>query len=315
MTMKLACLFPGQGSHSIGMLAALAAQHPIVVATFTEASCVLGYDLWELVQHGSAAQLDQTEYTQPAMLVADVAVWRVWLQSDGLRPAALAGHSLGEYAALVCADSLTLADAVALVRERAQAMQAAVPPGIGSMAAVLGLEDEVVVQLCAQAAEDETVVAVNFNAPGQIVIAGHTAAVERASQLARAAGAKRVLALPVSVPAHTPLMQPVADLLAQRLAQCSLRAPLIPVWHNVDAAPHPDLGELRHALAVQVASPVRWTQTLQALHRQGITHCIECGPGKVLQGLTKRIVPDMPCYALGTPDILATVLEQLRGIS
>lgn len=308
--MAIAYFFPGQGSQSVGMLAGLADLHPVVRETFAEASAVLGYDLWHLTQQGPATQLDQTEYTQPAMLVADVAVWRAWRAVGGSEPAALAGHSLGEYAALVCAEALNLADAVRLVRLRAQAMQAAVPTGVGSMAAVLGLADAVVVELCTQAAQGEVVAAVNFNAPGQIVIAGHKAAVERASQLARTAGAKRVLPLAVSVPAHTTLMQPVVEILTAQLATCALQPPRWPVWHNVDATPHPEVTALRTTLAAQVARPVLWTQTVQALRQQGMLHSIECGPGKILQGLQKRIAPDMSCWPLGEPDSFHQAWEQ-----
>ncbi len=311
--MAVAYFFPGQGSQSVGMLAGLAHRYPVVGATFTEASAVLGYDLWQLVQQGPATQLDQTEYTQPAMLVADVAVWRAWRAAGGPDPVALAGHSLGEYAALVCAEALSLADAVRLVRLRAQAMQDAVPAGMGSMAAVLGLADAEIIALCAQAAQDEVVAAVNFNAPGQVVIAGHKAAVERAGQLARAAGAKRVLPLAVSVPAHTALMQPVVEVLAAQLASCRVQAPLWPVWHNVDAAPHPDVAGLCAALALQVARPVLWTQTVQALHQSGTDSSVECGPGKVLQGLQKRIAPTLPCWPLGDPDSFSHALEHYHA--
>ncbi len=284
----LAFVFPGQGSQSVGMLAELAAR-PQVVDTFQEASGVLGLDLWALVSGGPEAELNQTHNTQPAMLAAGVALWRVWEAEGGPTPALLAGHSLGEYTALVCAGALDFTAAVGLVAERGRLMQAAVPEGQGAMAAVLGLDDATVRAACAEAAQGEVVEAVNLNAPGQVVIAGGAAAVERAVGAAKARGAKRAVTLPVSVPSHCALMRPAAERLAERLAEVELRAPRIPVLHNADVAAHGDPAAIRDALVRQLHSPVRWVETLQAMAEQGVSLVVECGPGKVLAGLTKRI--------------------------
>jgi len=296
--MSLAFVFPGQGSQSVGMLAELAAAHPLVRDTFAEASSALGYDLWQLTQNGPADELNQTHITQPAMLTAGVAAWRVWQEKNGKAPEVMAGHSLGEYTALVCAGALTFADGVALVAERGRYMQEAVPAGTGAMAAILGLEDAQVVEACASAAQGQVVSAVNFNSPGQVVIAGHAAAVERAMEAAKAMGAKRALPLPVSVPSHCALMQPAADRLAQRLAGITLQMPQIPVINNVDvtAATTPDA--MRQALARQLHSPVRWVETVQKMAADGVDALVECGPGKVLVGLNKRIVKDMKTFAI-----------------
>ena len=306
---QLAMVFPGQGSQSVGMLAELGAGREIVTDTFREASTVLGYDLWALTQQGPVEELNQTDRTQPAMLSAGVAVWRAWREQGGTRPALLAGHSLGEYTALVCAGALDFTDAVALVAERGRRMQAAVPAGSGAMAAILGLEDAQVVELCQQAEEDEVVAAVNFNSPGQVVIAGSRAAVERAMALAKAAGAKRALPLPVSVPSHCSLMRPAAEAFAASLAQISLRAPEIPVLHNVDVQAHQDPDAIRAALAQQLYSPVRWVETIQAMGRRGIRHCLEMGPGKVLAGLNKRIDKELDTLAVYDSASLAAALK------
>jgi [acyl-carrier-protein] S-malonyltransferase len=305
---QLAMVFPGQGSQAVGMLAELGAGHDILLETFREASEVLGYDLWALCQQGPAEDLNQTDRTQPAMLAAGVAVWRVWCAQDGARPVLMAGHSLGEYSALVCAGALDFAEAVALVAERGQRMQAAVPAGVGAMAAILGLEDAQVIELCRQAEEGEVVAAVNFNSPGQVVIAGNHAAVERAMALAKTAGAKRALPLPVSVPSHCSLMQPAAEAFAASLARVSLRAPEIPVLHNVDVQAHHDPDAIRAALAQQLYSPVRWVETIQAMGRQGIHHCLEMGPGKVLAGLNKRIDKSIETLPVYDPASLAAAL-------
>lgn len=305
---QLAMVFPGQGSQSVGMLAALGAEHELVIDTFREAGTVLGYDLWQLVQEGPAEMLNQTDRTQPAMLAAGVAVWRAWIAAGGARPALMAGHSLGEYTALVCAGALDFTDAVALVAERGRRMQAAVPAGSGAMAAILGLEDEQVIELCRQAEEGEVVAAVNFNSPGQVVIAGNTAAVERAMALAKAAGAKRALPLPVSVPSHCSLMQPAAEAFAASLAGVEIKVPEIPVLHNVDVQAHPDPDAIRAALAQQLYSPVRWVETVQAMGRQGIHRCLEMGPGKVLAGLNKRIDKALDTQAVYDPASLAQAL-------
>jgi [acyl-carrier-protein] S-malonyltransferase len=306
---QLAMVFPGQGSQAVGMLAELAAGHELVAETFREASTVLGYDLWQLVQEGPADALNQTDRTQPAMLSAGVAVWRAWCEQGGARPALMAGHSLGEYTALVCAGALDFADAVALVAERGRRMQAAVPAGSGAMAAILGLEDAQVIELCRQAEEGEVVAAVNFNSPGQVVIAGNSAAVERAMALAKAAGAKRALPLPVSVPSHCNLMRPAAEAFADSLARVELRVPEIPVLHNVDVQSHPDPDAIRAALSEQLYRPVRWVETIQAMGRQGISRCLEMGPGKVLAGLNKRIEKELETRSVYDPASLAAALQ------
>lgn len=294
--MKTAFLFPGQGSQAVGMMNGLA-QFPEVKQTFDEASAALGEDLWKLVTEGPAETLNQTAYTQPAMLAADIATWRVYLAQGGAKPAALAGHSLGEIAALTAAGALDFADAVKLTRFRAEAMQNAVPEGVGAMAAVLGLDDDVVRAVCAEAAQGDVLEAVNLNSPGQVVIAGNKAAVERGMALAKEKGAKRALPLPVSVPSHSALMKPAADRFRAHLESVNLRAPEIPVLQNADVAAFSDPAQIKDALARQLHSPVRWVETVQALAAQGIEGCVECGPGKVLAGLSKRI-NDIPCVAL-----------------
>ena len=295
--MSIAFVFPGQGSQQIGMMEGFAA-HPIVQSTFAEASEILGDDLWNLVQQGPVDDLNLTRNTQPLMLTAGVAVWRAWQSVSGAVPAFLAGHSLGEYTALVAAGALDFSDAVPLVRFRAEAMQQAVAPGVGAMAAVVGGDDAAVADACREAAEGEVVEPVNFNAPGQIVIAGNKAAVERAIVAAKARGAKRALLLPVSAPFHSSLLKPAAERLAARLAQIEIRPPAIPVIHNVDVAKHAEPDAIRAALAQQAASPVRWTETIHALAKQGVTAVVECGPGKVLAGLTRRIDSSLNGYAL-----------------
>jgi [acyl-carrier-protein] S-malonyltransferase len=295
--MKLAFVFPGQGSQAVGMLADYAS-HPVVRATFDEASGVLGQDLWALVENGPAEALNQTVNTQPVMLAAGVAVWRAWIDAGGARPAVMAGHSLGEYSALVAAGALAFADALPLVRFRAQAMQDAVPAGVGAMAAILGLDDAGVAAACAEAAPGQCVEPVNYNAPSQVVIAGHREAVERAVAAAKARGAKRAMLLPVSAPFHSSLLKPAAERLAARLADTPIAAPAIPVLHNVDVQEKPLPDAIRAALAQQAASPVRWVQTVEAIAARGVTHVVECGPGKVLAGLNRRIAPDLQSYAL-----------------
>ncbi len=296
MIMKTAFLFPGQGSQSVGMMAGLA-QFLEVKQTFDEASAALGEDLWKLVTEGPAETLNQTTYTQPAMLAAGIATWRVYRGQGGMKPALMAGHSLGEIAALTAAGALDFADAVKLTRFRAEAMQNAVPEGVGAMAAVLGLDDDAVRAVCAEAAQDEVLEAVNLNSPGQVVIAGNKAAVERGMVLAKEKGAKRVLPLPVSVPSHSALMKPAADQFRAYLEGVSLRAPEIPVLQNADVQAFADPAAIKDALARQLHSPVRWVETVQALAARGVERCVECGPGKVLAGLAKRI-NDIPCIAL-----------------
>ena len=295
--MTFAFVFPGQGSQSVGMMQAWAARAE-VRQTFTEASKALGMDLWQLVSEGPVELLNQTLHTQPAMLAADVALWRVWRAAGGAKPGMLAGHSLGEYAALVAAESLDFADAIRLVRFRAEAMQAAVPEGVGAMAAILGLDNASVNEVCAQAAQSEIVEAVNLNSPGQVVIAGHKNAVERAMALAKDKGAKRALSLPVSVPSHSSLMRPAAEKLLDYLQLVSLRAPTINVLHNTDVRSHADAASIREALALQLYTPVRWSETIQALKQAGVEQVIECGPGKVLSGLTPRIEASLAAIAL-----------------
>jgi len=295
--MKLAFIFPGQGSQSVGMMQGWA-DRAEVRATFAEASDALGQDLWALVTEGPADLLNQTVNTQPAMLAADIAAWRVWQAAGGTTPALLAGHSLGEYAALVAAGALNFADAIKLVRFRAEAMQAAVPEGVGAMAAILGLDDDAVRAVCSEAAAGEVVEAVNLNSPGQVVIAGNKAAVERAMLLAKEKGAKRALPLPVSVPSHSSLMLPAAEKLLAHLQGVAISAPAIPVLHNTDVHSHADADAIRVALAKQLHTPVRWVETVQALKAAGIERVIECGPGKVLAGLAKRIDDSLPALAL-----------------
>ncbi len=297
---SLAMVFPGQGSQSVGMLAALADEFPQVTDTFAEASSVLGYDLWERVQNGPADLLNQTSCTQPAMLAAGVATWRCWQARSDALPALMAGHSLGEYTALVCAGALDFADAVALVEKRGEYMQQAVPEGVGAMAAILGLSDEQVQAVCDEAMQGEVVSPVNFNSPGQVVIAGHAAAVERAMGLAKDAGARRALPLPVSVPSHCSLMEPAAQQLAEQLAAVTLRTPSIPVIHNVDAQAHDQPDAIREALAAQLHRPVRWVECVRAMQGQGVTTLAEAGPGKVLAGLAKRIEKSLAAIPLQT---------------
>lgn len=290
--MTTAWVFPGQGSQAIGMLADLAAEFPIVQATFAEASGALGKDLWQLAQNGPEAALNATENTQPLLLTAGIAVWRTWQAQGGATPQYVAGHSLGEYTALVAAGVLSLADGVRLVAERGRLMQAAVPAGQGAMAAILGLDDAQVIAACGEAAQGDVVSAVNFNSPGQVVIAGSSAAVERAMAACKAAGAKRALPLPVSAPSHCALMLPAAEKLALHLQSITFHAPVIPVVQNVAAQIEADLVALKAALIAQLHSPVLWSQSVQWLADQGVTRFIESGPGKVLTGLNKRIAKD-----------------------
>lgn len=310
--MAFAMVFPGQGSQSLGMLSALAEQEPLVIDTFAEASEVLGYDLWQLCQQGPEARLGTTEVTQPAMLAAGVATWRVWRKSGGAMPLAMAGHSLGEYTALVCADAIAFSTAIDLVRFRGQAMQSAVPAGQGAMAAILGLDDAEVVAACAQAAQGEVVQAANFNSPAQVVIAGHKAAVERAMEILKARGAKRALILPVSVPSHTALMRPAAEQLAVRLQGIEIGAPTTRIY-TVDMRTHQDPGGIRTALCEQLVGPVRWTDTVRTLLGQGATALIECGPGKVLTGLNRRIERNKELLMLAIDDP-ASLSEALTAV-
>jgi [acyl-carrier-protein] S-malonyltransferase len=313
--MPFAAVFPGQGSQSLGMLAELARQHPIVEQVFAEASTVLGYDLWSLAQRGPEQELNNTLRTQPAMLTAGVAAWRLWQERGGPAPRCLAGHSLGEYSALVAAGALSFTDAVKLVARRAELMQAAVPDGAGAMAAILGLDDDAVASVCMAAASGETVTPVNFNAPGQVVIAGHRAAVERAIVSARVAGAKRAIILPVSVPSHCALMQPAAEQFAKDVAAIAWIRPALPVLQNADIAVHVEIPVLREKLVEQLYKPVRWVETVQAMRAQGVDILIEFGPGRVLAGLAKRISRELRVFTVHDPESLEDALASAQESS
>ena len=310
---KLAFVFPGQGSQSVGMLNALAEAHPLVKDTFADASAALGYDLWAIVSSGPEERLNQTEITQPAMLTAGVAVWRVWQQLGGPQPTVMAGHSLGEYSALTCAAAIGFADAVKLVADRGRFMQEAVPAGQGGMAAIVGLDDDQVRTLCEQNANGEVLAPVNFNSPGQVVIAGTAAAVGRAVANAKAAGAKLAKPLPVSVPSHCALMHPAAERMRARLKQVEIRAPRIPVLHNVHVRAETDPEAIRDALVRQIESPVRWVETVQKMAADGIGKLVECGPGRVLAGLNKRIAKDSQTLPVYDPETLAQARTALGG--
>ena len=308
--MKLALVFPGQGSQAVGMMQAYG-NLPVIRSTFDEASAALGRDLWQLVSEGPAEALSRTVNTQPVMMTAGIAVYRAWLEKGGPKPALVAGHSLGEYTALVAAGVLDFGDAVPLLQFRAQAMQDAVPAGEGAMAAILGLDDELIRAACGEAAQGQVVQAVNFNGPGQTVIAGHAAAVARAAEAAKARGAKRAVILPVSAPFHCSLMKPAAEALRTKLATVALRRPQIPVVNNVDVACYDDPDKIRDALVRQADSPVRWVEIIRYMAAQGVTHVLEAGPGKVLAGLTKRIEASLQGAALAD----AASLEQaLAGV-
>ncbi len=311
MSASFAFVFPGQGSQSLGMLAEHGAQQRVILDTFAEASSALGYDLWALTQQGPEEQLNQTDKTQPAILAASIALWRLWAAEGGARPAFVAGHSLGEYSALVAAGSLSFADAVKLVELRGQLMQQAVPAGQGGMAAILGLDDADVLAACAESAQGEVVSAVNFNAPGQVVIAGSAAAVERAIEACKAKGAKRAMALPVSVPSHCDLMRPAAERFAASVEAIAWQAPQIPLVQNVSAAVVADLDTLKRDLLAQLYSPVRWVESMVALGEHGVTGLVECGPGKVLSGLNKRCVKGVSTYNLDTPEAFAATRAAL----
>jgi [acyl-carrier-protein] S-malonyltransferase len=310
--MAVAFVFPGQGSQSVGMLKSLADAEPVVTATFAEASTVLGYDLWQLCQTGPEEALNATERTQPAMLAAGVAVWRVWRKRGGPAPTVMSGHSLGEFTALVCADSLDFSTAVELVSFRGRAMQEAVPVGQGAMAAILGLEDEDVEAACREAARGEVVEPVNFNAPGQVVIAGHVAAVTRAIEACKTRGAKRAIDLPVSVPSHSSLMKPAAERLQERLASTEVRSPLVPEIYTVDVRKHGHPQGIRSALVQQLFSPVRWAETVRRMIGSGVTHIVECGPGKVLTGLNRRVERRKEISVYGLDDS-ATIDEAITA--
>ena len=309
---KFAMVFPGQGSQTVGMLAELAGNYPIVQETFKQASEVLGYDLWQLVQEGPAEELNKTWQTQPALLTASVAVYRVWQQKyPELKPEVVAGHSLGEYSALVCAGVLDFQDAVKLVELRGKLMQQAVPEGTGAMYAIIGLDNDAIINACKQAEQGEVVSAVNFNSPGQVVIAGAKAAVERAAALCKEAGAKRALPLAVSVPSHCALMKPAADQLSVSLESITLKAPVVAVLNNVDVKAETDAVAIRNALVRQLYSPVRWTETVEKMAQNGVEVLVEVGPGKVLNGLTKRIVDSLQAVSVNDVKSLDSVEEVL----
>ena len=309
---KFAMVFPGQGSQTVGMLAELAGDYPIVQETFKQASETLGYDLWQLVQEGPTEELNKTWQTQPALLTASVAVYRVWQQKyPELKPEVMAGHSLGEYSALVCAGVLDFQDAVKLVELRGKLMQQAVPEGTGAMYAIIGLDNEAIINACKQAEQGEVVSAVNFNSPGQVVIAGAKAAVERAAALCKEAGAKRALPLAVSVPSHCALMKPAADQLSVSLESITLKAPTVSVLNNVDVKAETDADAIRNALVRQLYSPVRWTETVEKMSHSGVEVLVEIGPGKVLNGLTKRIVDSLQATSVNDVKSLDAVNELL----
>jgi [acyl-carrier-protein] S-malonyltransferase len=299
---KTAFFFPGQGSQSVGMMSGFG-DNKIIRDTFQEASDVLGVDFWAMATEANEL-INDTTNTQPIMLTAGVAAWRAWQAVSDQMPSVVAGHSLGEYTALVAAGVLSFKDALPLVRYRAEVMQSAVPAGVGAMAAILGLDDDAVRAVCSEAAQGDVLEAVNLNSPGQVVIAGNKAAVERGMEVAKAKGAKRALALPVSVPSHCALMRPAALRLADYLASVTINTPLIPVVHNADVVAYNDSDKIKDALVRQLYSPVRWVETVQHIAAQGITQSAECGPGKVLAGLTKRIVTELPCVALTSNDAL-----------
>lgn len=301
MNSNLAFVFPGQGSQKIGMLADLGAANPLVEETFQEASDVLGYDAWKLIQEGEQEEINLTERTQPLLLTSSVAIWRLWQQQGGPQPAALAGHSLGEWSALVCAGVVSFADAVEIVRARGAFMQQAVPVGVGAMAAIMGMDDQIVIDACTEAANGEIVAAVNFNAPGQVVIAGDAAAVARAVDICKKAGAKRAVELPVSAPFHTSLMRPAADNLSELVMEKNFSAPRIPVLHNVHAKTEEDPEKIKSLMLEQIYQPVLWVDCVNGLSRRGAEILIECGPGRVLNGLSKRI--DRSLTSLATDDV------------
>ena len=309
----LAFVFPGQGSQSVGMLAELAAAHAEVKASFDEASQGAGVDLWALSQQGPEEQLNRTEHTQPALLAASVAVWRVWARLGGAQPAQLAGHSLGEYSALVCAGALSLHDAAALVAERGRLMQAAVPAGTGAMAAILGGDDAQIAQVCEEVAQGQVVAPANYNSPGQLVIAGNAEAVDRALARLAELGVKKAIKLAVSVPSHCMLMRDAADRLGERMASIAWQLPTIPVVQNAEAKSYGSLDEIRGALQRQLYLPVRWTECVQALAAGGATRIGECGPGKVLAGLVKRIDKGLEARAIGAPADFDAALADWRG--
>jgi len=310
----VAFVFPGQGSQQVGMLAAASERFNVIRDTFAEASQELGYDMWALIQNGPQHALNLTETTQPVLLTSSVALWRVWQEESDVRPIMMAGHSLGEFSALVCAGALDFTEAVKLVRKRGEYMQTAVPVGQGAMAAIIGLEHDELIHICADVAQrlGGVVSAVNFNSPGQVVIAGHVAAVEAAVIALKAAGAKRAIPLPVSAPFHTQLMKPAGDHLAEAIATITISTPQVPVVHNVHAATESDPEKIRQLLVEQIYSPVHWTGCVQTIIKAGVQHIVECGPGRVLSGLSRQIDRTLQCYSLEEPDALLATAAELR---
>lgn len=314
--MKFAFVFPGQGSQSVGMMNGYT-DLPIVQETFQEASDILKQDLWSMVNNGPADDLNLTINTQPLMLTAGVAVYRAWNSLEGGKPAFLAGHSLGEYTALVAAETLSFTDALSLVRFRAQAMQQAVPEGVGGMAAILGLDDEIIETIChdiTNQGKGESLEPANFNSPGQVVIAGHRNAILQGIEMAKSKGAKRAIMLPMSIPSHCSLMQPAAGSMQQQLEHVMLHTPKIPILHNADVKPHPDTADIKRILVRQLTSPVRWVETIRAFAAAGITHVVECGPGKVLAGLNKRIDQNLQQLSLANGETIKQAIDNLRII-
>lgn len=311
MNKELAFVFPGQGSQSVGMMADLNEAHPVVKQTFDEASDTFGQDMWAMAQQGPETLLSQTEITQPIMFVAGVAAWRAWCEATDIRPALMAGHSLGEYTAYVCAGSISLQEGVELVKRRGELMRDACPGGQGKMAAILGLDDEQAIKVCAEAAQGQVVQAVNFNSPGQVVIAGHAEAVDRAIEVAKAAGAKKAMPLAVSVPCHSDLMKPAGEELAEKLRATAIAQPAIPVVNNIDAEIELDPAKIRDKLIAQLYSPVLWVASVNTMSATGITTLVECGPGKVLCGMSKRIVRGMAVSSLQDQAGFASTLEAL----
>ena len=307
---KFSFLFPGQGSQSVGMMAGFG-DSIVIRNTFTEASDILGLDFWSMATEANES-INETINTQPIMLIAGVATWRAWQALLDVQPSVVAGHSLGEYTALVAAGAISFADALPLVRYRAEVMQNAVPPGVGAMAAILGLDDDVVREVCTEAAQGQILEAVNLNSPGQVVVAGDKAAVLRGMELAKAKGAKRALPLPVSVPSHCALMKPAAEKLAEYLNDVTISKPKIPVIQNADVMFYSESNKIKEALVRQLYSPVRWVETVQSIYSQGVSQAAECGPGKVLAGLTKRIIADLPCLALTNDEALHEFKSQLQ---
>lgn len=310
---KLAFIFPGQGSQSVGMLKELAVKYAVIEETFGDASDVLGYDLWSLIQNGPAAELNKTDKTQPAMLTSGVAVWKTWNLLDGQKPDVMAGHSLGEYTALVCSGALEFETAVKLVSERGRLMQQSVPAGTGAMAAILGLDDELIISLCDKGAQGEVVSAVNFNSPGQVVIAGMESAVNRVIELARESKAKRAILLPVSVPSHCALMEPAASQMKQLLENVEISEPKVAVVNNVDVEINTDTNKIKDSLVRQLISPVRWVESINKIAHAGIETVMECGPGKVLTALNKRIDRSLITLPLHDPESLTQALDQIMA--